>query len=79
MAEPALIAKNATTVCKLLPWMASQHRFIAGATGTGAIITLQTMAMNLPEISAPVLMADVKRDPTCISQAGKMAMKWPAP
>ena len=75
MAEPILIAKNATTTCELLPALANRHGLITGATGTGKTVTLQTMAENLSRIGVPVFMADVKGDLTGISQAGKIGEK----
>ena len=75
MAEPLLIAKNANTVCELLPALANRHGLITGATGTGKTVTLQTMAENFSKIGVPVFMADVKGDLTGISQAGKMGEK----
>ena len=39
MAEPLLIAKNATTACELLPALANRHGLITGATGTGKTVT----------------------------------------
>ena len=75
MAEPLLIAKNATTACELLPALANRHGLITGATGTGKTVTLQTMAENFSKIGVPVFMADVKGDLTGISQAGKIGDK----
>ena len=75
MAEPLLIAKNATTVCELLPALANRHGLITGATGTGKTVTLQTLAENLSNIGVPVFMADVKGDLTGISQAGHIGEK----
>ena len=75
MAEPLLIAKNATASCALLPALANRHGLITGATGTGKTVTLQTMAENFSKIGVPVLMADVKGDLTGISQAGKVGEK----
>ena len=75
MAEPLLIAKNATTVCELLPSLANRHGLITGATGTGKTVTLQTMAENFSKIGVPVFMADVKGDLTGISQAGRVGEK----
>ena len=75
MAEPILIAKNATTVCELLPALTNRHGLITGATGTGKTVTLQTIAENLSRIGVPVFMADVKGDLTGISQAGKIGEK----
>ena len=75
MAEPLLIAKNATTACELLPALANRHGLITGATGTGKTVTLQTMAESFSKIGVPVFMADVKGDLTGISQAGKISDK----
>ena len=75
MTEPLLIAKNATTVCELLPALANRHGLITGATGTGKTVTLQTMAESFSKIGVPVFMADVKGDLTGISQAGKISDK----
>ena len=75
MAEPILIAKNATAVCELLPALANRHGLITGATGTGKTVTLQTLAENFSKIGVPVFMADVKGDLTGISQAGRIGDK----
>ena len=75
MAEPLLIAKNATTECHLLPSLANRHGLITGATGTGKTVTLQTLAENFSKIGVPVFMADVKGDLTGISQAGAIGSK----
>ncbi|MBC7610916.1 MAG: DUF853 domain-containing protein [Polaromonas sp.] len=75
MAEPLLIAKNATSACELLPALANRHGLITGATGTGKTVTLQTIAENFSKIGVPVFMADVKGDLTGISQAGKISEK----
>ena len=75
MAEPILIAKNATTICEMLPALANRHGLITGATGTGKTVTLQTIAENFSKIGVPVFMADVKGDLTGISQAGKIGDK----
>ena len=75
MAEPLLIAKNANTVCELLPGLANRHGLITGATGTGKTVTLQTLAENFSKIGVPVFMADVKGDLTGISQAGSIGDK----
>jgi DNA helicase HerA-like ATPase len=75
MAEPMLIAKNASAECHLLPALANRHGLITGATGTGKTITLQTLAENFSKIGVPVFMADVKGDLTGISQAGNIGPK----
>ncbi len=75
MAEPLLIAKNATTECQLLPGLANRHGLITGATGTGKTVTLQTLAENFSAIGVPVFMADVKGDLTGIAQPGSIGEK----
>ncbi|MGR8929261.1 MAG: helicase HerA-like domain-containing protein [Gammaproteobacteria bacterium] len=62
MTQPLFIAKSASTAISLLPAMANRHGLIAGATGTGKTLTLQTLAEAFSEIGVPVFMADVKGD-----------------
>ena len=78
MAEPLLIAKNASTQCALLPGLANRHGLITGATGTGKTVTLQTLAENFSRIGVPVFLADIKGDLGGISQAGSMSDKMAA-
>ncbi|MBC5764527.1 helicase HerA-like C-terminal domain-containing protein [Ramlibacter albus] len=75
MAEPLLIAKNATNECVLLPALANRHGLITGATGTGKTVTLQKMAESFSSIGVPVFMADIKGDLTGISQPGAISGK----
>lgn len=70
MAEPILVAKNSETSSFVLPKMANRHGLIAGATGTGKTVTLQSMAENFSRIGVPVFMADVKGDLSGLSQKG---------
>jgi uncharacterized protein len=70
MAEPILIAKNSETSSFILPKMANRHGLIAGATGTGKTVTLQTLAEGFSKLGVPVFMADVKGDLSGMSQAG---------
>jgi DNA helicase HerA-like ATPase len=58
-----------------LPALANRHGLIAGATGTGKTVTLQTMAEAFSSIGVPVFMADVKGDLAGLSQAGSMNPK----
>ena len=44
MTEPLLVAKTKTTDLLFLPALANRHGLIAGATGTGKTVTLQTLA-----------------------------------
>ena len=67
--EPILIAQSKEQIY-LLPKMANRHGLIAGATGTGKTVTLQTLAENFSARGVPVFMADVKGDLAGLSQAG---------
>lgn len=69
MNEPILVARNKTDLC-LLPSMANRHGLIAGATGTGKTVTLQTLAESFSARGVPVFLADVKGDLAGISQPG---------
>lgn len=74
MSEPILVAKGKTELV-LLPRMANRHGLIAGATGTGKTVTLQTLAEGFSGIGVPTFMADVKGDLAGISQAGTPSPK----
>ena len=67
--EPILIAQSKEQIF-LLPKMANRHGLIAGATGTGKTVTLQTLAENFSARGVPVFMADVKGDLAGLSQSG---------
>src|ERR1041384_6086020 len=69
MADPILIAESNEPIF-LLPKMANRHGLIAGATGTGKTVTLQTLAENLSARGVAVFMADVKGDLAGLSQPG---------
>src|SRR5215475_15206131 len=69
MIDPILVAKGAQD-SYLLPHMANRHGLIAGATGTGKTVTLQTIAEGFSRIGVPVFLADVKGDLTGLSQPG---------
>ena len=69
MNDPIFIAKADEPVF-LLPKMANRHGLIAGATGTGKTVTLQTLAEGFSARGVPVFMADVKGDLAGISQPG---------
>lgn len=49
---------------------ANRHGLIAGATGTGKTVTLQTLAEGFSAHGVPVFMADVKGDLSGLSTAG---------
>src|SRR5881398_3081746 len=69
MADPILVAQSKQPIY-LLPKMANRHGLIAGATGTGKTVTLQTLAENFSARGVAVFMADVKGDLAGLSQAG---------
>jgi len=70
MTELLLIAKAGKTDLVLLPRMANRHGLIAGATGTGKTVTLQTLAEKFSRVGVPVFMADVKGDLSGMAFAG---------
>src|SRR5436309_15725031 len=69
MAEPIRVAQSKEPIF-LLPKMANRHGLIAGATGTGKTVTLQTLAENFSAHGVAVFMADVKGDLAGLSQPG---------
>jgi DNA double-strand break repair helicase HerA and related ATPase len=69
MEDPILVAQSEQPIY-LLPKMANRHGLIAGATGTGKTVTLQTLAENFSARGVPVFMADVKGDLAGLSQPG---------
>ena len=69
MDDPILVAQSDQPIY-LLPTMANRHGLIAGATGTGKTVTLQTLAENFSARGVPVFMADVKGDLAGLSQVG---------
>ncbi len=54
----------------LLAKYGNRHGLIAGATGTGKTVTLQTLAEGFAELGTSVFMADVKGDLSGLAQAG---------
>lgn len=52
------------------PRLANRHGLIAGATGTGKTVTLQSLAEQFSRRGVPVFVADVKGDLAGISQPG---------
>ena len=69
MSDPILVGKSAVELF-LLPAMSNRHGLIAGATGTGKTITLQTLAEAFSARGVPVFMADVKGDLSGLAKAG---------
>src|SRR5438132_5514169 len=74
MVDPILVAESKEQIF-LLPKMANRHGLIAGATGTGKTVTLQTLAENFSARGVPVFMADVKGDLAGLSQPGANSPK----
>ena len=71
MSDDAAIFVGASTADQyLLLKYANRHGLIAGATGTGKTVTLQTIAEGFSAYGVPVVMADVKGDLSGVSQAG---------
>ncbi len=74
MSSPFLIAKGDTDIF-FQPEMGNRHGLIAGATGTGKTVTLQTLAENFSALGVPVFMADIKGDLTGLAKAGSAVPK----
>lgn len=62
LAEDRLLVGVADTPQFLALSRANRHGLIAGATGTGKTVTLQTLAEGFSKAGVPVFMADVKGD-----------------
>ncbi len=56
--------------CRILLRMANRHGLIAGATGTGKTVTLQSLAEQFSREGIAVFLADVKGDLAGVSQSG---------
>lgn len=69
MIDPFLLAKGSVEVF-FNPRMANRHGLIAGATGTGKTVTLQSLAERFSSLGVPIFMADVKGDLSGIAQPG---------
>jgi hypothetical protein len=54
---------------------ANRHGLVAGATGTGKTVTLQTIAEQFSAAGVPVFLADVKGDLSGIAMAGSPTFK----
>ncbi len=62
--------KGESREVSLDPKLGNRHGLIAGATGTGKTVSLQTLAEGFSSIGVPVFMADVKGDLAGIGQPG---------
>jgi len=71
MPNPLLLGKTAAGAETIvLPALSNRHGLIAGATGTGKTITLQSLAEQFSMRGVPVFMADVKGDLAGLAKAG---------
>src|ERR1051326_5917222 len=61
MTDPIFIAQSKEQIF-ILPKLANRHGLIAGATGTGKTVTLQSLAQSFSQIGVPSFLADVKGD-----------------
>src|ERR1700755_2610605 len=68
--DPAIFVGASDTDLYLLLKYGNRHGLIAGATGTGKTVSLQTLAEGFSAYGVPVFMADVKGDLSGVSQAG---------
>ena len=66
--ETSILIGKGTTAQRLLLKYANRHGLIAGATGTGKTVSLQSLAEGFSAHGVPVFMADVKGDLAGISQ-----------
>ncbi len=78
MAEIFLGATEGGERQSLLLSRANRHGLIAGATGTGKTVTLQTMAEQFSAAGVPVFLADVKGDLSGICMPGSHDFKHAA-
>ncbi|HEY0865903.1 MAG TPA: helicase HerA-like domain-containing protein, partial [Fimbriimonas sp.] len=69
MAEPIFLGLGDAPV-QLLPQFGNRHGLVAGATGTGKTVTLQTLAEGFSKRGVPVFLADVKGDLSGLCQPG---------
>jgi hypothetical protein len=69
--DNALLIGKGETQQWLLARYANRHGLIAGATGTGKTVTLQSLAEGFSDLGVPVFAADVKGDLSGVSQPGK--------
>ena len=70
-----LIGRGDGGPCELILPRANRHGLVAGATGTGKTVTLQTLAEGFSRAGVPVFCADVKGDLSGIGAPGKPGPK----
>ncbi|HET6352163.1 MAG TPA: helicase HerA-like domain-containing protein [Coriobacteriia bacterium] len=70
MSDSLLLGMAGTTPVNLLLPMANRHGLVAGATGTGKTVTLQSLAESFSRAGVPVFAADIKGDLSGIGTEG---------
>ena len=68
-ATSILIGRGEGGPCELILSRANRHGLVAGATGTGKTVTLQTLAEGFSRAGVPVFCADIKGDLSGIGAA----------
>ena len=76
MADSIFIGRGEQHRQALVLRRANRHGLIAGATGTGKTVTLQTLAEGLSREGVPVFLADVKGDIAGMAMAGSADAGW---
>jgi len=71
MADNQILIGKGEDPCYLQGRFANRHGLIAGATGTGKTVTLQTLAEGFSSLGVPVFLADIKGDLAGLSQKGR--------
>lgn len=72
------IAQSGDNRLQLLLALANRHGLIAGATGTGKTVSLQTLAEGFSHAGVPVFMADIKGDLSGLAASGVASEKLSA-
>ena len=76
MADSIFIGKGEQHPQALVLRRANRHGLIAGATGTGKTVTLQTLAEGFSREGVPVFLSDVKGDIAGMGMKGSDAAAW---
>ncbi|GGE16507.1 hypothetical protein GCM10011529_23660 [Polymorphobacter glacialis] len=76
MADSIFIGKGEDSPQALVLKRANRHGLIAGATGTGKTVTLQTLAEGFSREGVPVFLSDVKGDIAGMAMKGSDAAAW---
>ena len=76
MADSIFIGKGEQHPQSLVLKRANRHGLIAGATGTGKTVTLQTLAEGFSREGVPVFVSDVKGDIAGMAMKGSDAAAW---